>query len=166
MFTQKSMKKILLCIFTAGCFVNASGQEAVWLCSKTVTAQTDQQLSQKNDNDAGGFSLASSGTNPDVINISVMDLMDIYSGDRVTLGGKRLSACFMRGEGALNAAALRSLGLKSSVSQTLARKSAIVQSHLYLVTDEEEMMACIKDHFPAVGYAHTPIETDEVAPCF
>lgn len=160
------MKKTLLCIFAAACFVNAFAQEAVWHCSKTVTTNEDNQLSHRTDNDAGGFSLASSGTNPDVINISVMDLMDIYSGEKVTLGGKRLSACFMRGESALNTAALRSLGLKSSVSQTLARKSAIVQSHLYLVTDEREMMACIKDHFPAVGYAHTPTETDEVAPCF
>ena len=141
------------------------GQEAVWHCSKTVAPGDEQQSSAKHE-EGGGFSLASSGTNPDVINVSVMDLIDIYSGEKVTLGGKPLSACFMRGEGALNTAALRSLGLKSSVSQTLARNNAIVPSHLYLVTDEEAMMACIKNHFPAVGYFPVPNETNEVAPCF
>ena len=163
----KSMKKILLCICAAGYFVNALGHEAVWLCSKTVATNDDKQLSRKSDtNDQDGFSLASSGTNPDVINVSVMDLIAIYSGVRVTVGGEQLSACCRRSESPLNTAALRSLGIKSSVSEILARKSSIVQSDLFVVTDEDEMLKCISEHFPAIGYLHEPMETNKVAPCF
>jgi hypothetical protein len=112
------------------------------------------------------FSLASMSSAPDVIGVSIRDLIDIYSGVPVRVGALPLSACFMPGQDALSLAALQSLGLQPSAIQALARKSSIVQSNLHLVTDEQQMSACISRHFPAVGYLSKPVDTDKVLPCF
>ena len=103
---------------------------------------------------------------PDVIGVSIRDLIDIYSGVPVRVGDLPLSACFMPGRNQLSLAALQSLGLQSTAIQALARKSAIVQSNLHLVTDEQQMQTCISRHFPAVGYLSQPVNTEKILPCF
>jgi hypothetical protein len=112
------------------------------------------------------FSLASMSSVPDVIGVSIRDLIDIYSGVPVRVGDLPLSACFIPGQDPLSLAALKSLGLQTPAIQALARKSALVQSNLYLVTDEQQMHACISRHFPAVGYLSKPVNTDKILPCF
>jgi hypothetical protein len=66
----------------------------------------------------------------------------------------------------LTSATLASLGLQATTIQALARKSAIIHSHLYLVTDDSQMLSCIAQHFPAVGYLDEPHDTAFVQPCF
>jgi len=70
----------------------------------------------------------------------------------VRLSGVPLSACFMPVNDSTTVKALRALGLSADVLSALARKSAIAKSHLYRVTDEEEMKTCIARNQPAVGY--------------
>ena len=106
------------------------------------------------------------GNSDEVISVSILDLMDVYSGTPVKVGGQSLSACFISGNDAVTATALKSLGLKASAAQALARKSTIVQSHLYGVTDEKGMQTCIAKHFPAVGYLSVPTATAQLMPCF
>jgi len=66
----------------------------------------------------------------------------------------------------LTSSALTSLGLQTATIQALARKSSIIQSHLFFVTNEKQMMACIAKNYPAVGYLEGPTSTDGVRPCF
>jgi len=137
--------------------------DAVWHCSRApvVDVATDSRP------DPGDlFTLAEQGVADDVIRISVRDLIDVYSGVSVRLSGVPLSACFMPVNDPVTGKTLRALGLSADVLSALARKSAIAKSHLYRVTDEEEMKACIARNHPAVGYLTQAQVTEKLAPCF
>lgn len=135
----------------------------VWHCSRTTTGMSaTEQTPAPQDQ----FSIASVSSSADVIGVSVRDLMDVYSGTPVRIGGLPLSACFLMGNDSLTHEALTSLGVKLSTIEALARKNSIVQSNLYYVNDESKMDICIGKNFPAVGYMSKLIETDKVMPCF
>lgn len=136
--------------------------DPVWHCSRsaeTNTAVISQTQSQE-------FSIASFNSSGNVIGVSINDLIDVYSGIPVRIGGIALSACFMPSNDALSTTALTSLGLQASAIQALSKKSAIVQTNLHLVSNEGQMLSCIEKHFPAVGYLDDPKETETVQPCF
>lgn len=144
-------------------FSSTAWADSSWHCSRhTQNTITSVKASPAEDQ----FSIASVSSAPDVINVSVRDLIDLYSGVSVRISGVTLSACFMPSNEALTSSALTELGLYPSTIQALSRKSAIVQSNLYLVNDEAQMLQCIGKHFPAVGYVSTMTETALAAPCF
>lgn len=137
--------------------------EAVWHCSRSgqgVVSETELP------NAAESFSIASLGNVNDTIGISIPDLIDVYSALDVRVGRLPLSACFYPSNDALTNSALKSLGLESNVISSLARKSAIVKSNLFRVSDEAQMMRCISKNYPAVGYLSAEQTTDRIAPCF
>lgn len=142
--------------------INTAWADPVWHCSRNVGIGNEQH-SYISTND---FSIASLNSSTDVIGVSISDLIDVYSGVLIRIGGVSLSACFMPSDSTLSKTALTSLGLQPAVIQALSRKSAIVQSNLFLVSTEAQMLTCIEDHFPAVGYLNDPTETDKVQPCF
>lgn len=136
--------------------------EAVWHCSRANTALSQNKAPANEDN----FGLASSGAQGQAIGISLLDLIDVYSNKVVQVSGRPLTACFLPGNSPLSLAALNALGLKAANMQLQARKSAIVQSKLQMVTDEPAMLACIAQNYPAVGYLSQSTETDQVLSCF
>jgi hypothetical protein len=144
------------------CLAPTLHAQAVWQCSRIQV--DDEALSESEKDDS--FSIASMSAAVDVINLSLRDLADVYSGRPVRVGGLPLTACFMSIDHPLTVSALETLGLNASVLKTLARKSAIVHSHLYWVSDESLMEACIASHFPAVGYMARATQTDKIAPCY
>lgn len=132
-------------------------EAAIWHCSKISQAEAAQGGTEVT------FSMASvNGT----IDVSLDDLLAAYSGYPVRISGKPLFACFMPGQEALSTSALQTLGLSSAAMQMLARRSAIVQRNLKLVTDEREMQQCLEKNSPAFGYLSKPINNEKVAPCF
>lgn len=138
---------------------------AVWHCSRLSDTESQSgELAEAESQDT--FQLATSGMNMDAIGISLMDLMDAYSGKAILVNGQPLTACFMPGETPLSDSALKALGLNPVSMQQQARKSAIVQSNLHMVTSESDMLACISKRFPAVGYLSTVAENERVVPCF
>lgn len=159
---MNSLAKIVLISF-GWLFIQVSSADTIWHCSRFKESPSTQALEiQKSNN----FNIASVGATDDVISISVRDLIDVYSGKPVRVSGEPLSACFLVGENKMSADALTSLGLKPSIIQALARKSAIVQAQLYWVSDEEDMMRCITKHFPAVGYLSNPVSNEQIDSCF
>lgn len=136
--------------------------DPVWHCSRTANEVKNVAIETQENQ----FSLASFNSSIDVIGVSISDLIDVYSGVVTRIGGLPLSACFMPSNEGLTSAALTSLGLLPSVVHALARKNSIIQSNLHFVTDEKQMLLCIAQHFPAVGYLDEPTETDAVLPCF
>lgn len=137
----------------------------VWHCSRSANTDADSNLvatPAKEDQ----FSIASFNSSADVIGVSVRDLIDIYTGTPVRIGGLPLSACFLLGNEQLTNEALSSLGINHNTIQALARKSNIVHSNVYYVSDEAQMNACITKNFPAVGYLSNPIDTTKIQPCF
>lgn len=156
------MKQSIILSVLIGCF--AVGAEPVWHCSRTNTELTKTSSAQRHQDNE--FSIASVNASPDVVGVSINDLIDIYSGVPVRVGGVPLSACFMPDNRELTSSALTSLGLQPTVIQALSRKSAIIQSNLFSVTTQEQMVSCVARHYPAVGYLNAPISTDEVHPCF
>jgi hypothetical protein len=62
--------------------------------------------------------------------------------------------------------ALTSLGISLNSIQALARKNNIVNNNLYYVSNETQMVACIAQNFPAVGYLSKPNDTEKIQPCF
>lgn len=143
--------------------VSNTWADPIWQCSRTQEQQAQSPHTSKADDQ---FSIASFGNSSDVIGVSIRDLIDIYSGTPVRIGGLPLSACFMLGDGTLSQTALTSLGLKSQTIQALARKSSIVQNNLFYVSNEEQMLSCIAKNFPAVGYLSAPTEDTNSLPCF
>lgn len=158
-----AMTRWLWCQFVIVLLASPVFAQTVWHCSRmpTVDVMTDNRAAP-----GDLFTLAEQGGADDVIQISVRDLIDVYSGVNVRLSGVPLSACFMPVNNASTVKALRDLGLSADVLSALARKSAIAQSHLYRVTDEAEMKACIAQHQPAVGYLSQTHNTEQLAPCF
>jgi hypothetical protein len=132
--------------------------EAIWHCSKMPASEVVAQ---------GSDSFMASTVSPNgTIVVTLEDLLTVYSGYPVRVSGQPLFACFMPGEEALSVHALNSLGLSSAAMQMLSRRSAIVQRHLKLVTDENEMLACTEKNIPAFGYLSKPTFNDKIAPCF
>jgi hypothetical protein len=131
--------------------------EAIWHCSKISGV-----MAVKNSTDISFSAASVNGT----IDVSLDDLLAAYSGYPVRLSGMPLFACFMPGQESLSTSALKTLGLDSAAMQMLARRSAIVQRNLKLVTDEVEMQQCLEKNSPAFGYLSKPINNEKVAPCF
>jgi hypothetical protein len=154
------MRYAFLCLLLLN---NATWADTTWHCSRNVhNAMHSQMASAEKDQ----FSIAAVGSAPDVINVSIRDLLDLYSGVTVRISGLTLSACFMPSNRALTSSALNELGLNASTMLALSRKNAIVQNNLHLANDEVDMLRCIENNFPAVGYMSTTTESELVAPCF
>lgn len=155
------MKWKIFFLLAISCTNGSAGP--VWHCSRNSLDNSEVSYSQPDPNQ---FSIASVSSAANVIGVSINDLLDVYSGTPVRIGGMPLSACFMPGNEALTSDALTSLGMKPSAIQALARKSAIVQSNLHIATTENQMINCIAQHFPAVGYLSAPTNTGDLDPCF
>lgn len=141
--------------------------QSVWHCSK----QTDTGLDEIDQVQASApnedlFQIATMSANVNTIGISLRDLMDVYAGLPVRIGGKPLTACFNNDNHSASEEALSALGLNANTMAALSRKSSIVRSQLVWVSDEGDMMRCMGRHFPAVGYFNSVQETPEVGPCF
>ena len=137
--------------------------DPVWHCSRNSDNESVAINTPTLENQ---FSIASSNSSAEVIGVSVRDLIDIYTGMPVRLGGLPLSGCFLAGDESLTVNALTSLGIKRQTIEALARKNSIVQSNLYYVNSEAQMGTCIAKNFPAVGYLSVPTETNKLMPCF
>ena len=163
-YRKMAMKTVkFLLLFSMGCVLLPScWSESIWHCSKIPSDEPLQSAVAQQDQ----FSIASLGGNSEVIGVSIRDLIDAYSGTVVNLGGVPLSACFWAGEEKLTASALQSLGLQPSAAMSLTRKSAIIQNNIHIVTSQSQMLQCIADKYPAVGYLPSSKETNKVSPCF
>lgn len=158
-FTQRGVRLlVVLCGLLTGTIANATPVEAVWHCSRGPVGETP--------NDADGFRLSSVEAVNDTIRVTLTDLIAVYSGHPVKVANRPLHACFMPGNEALSRSALRELGLNPAALQILARRSAIVQRQLEVVTDEAGMLSCMKRNPPAFGYFSQPLDHPQVARCF
>ncbi len=158
------LKKLILILLIEFFCLDSSMAEPVWLCSKDKTmAETEAVETSMNENE---FTIADLGNSNGVISISIRDLIDVYSGRLVKVGGRALSACYLTGNNRISDEALDSLGLNINVIKSLAKSSAIVRSQLFGVTNQEEMLSCIDEHFPAVGYLSQAKSTPNVDSCF
>lgn len=145
----------------------ASHAQSVWHCSRQAELSgpdgtIPSSVLAANDS----FQIASMSAQVDVIGITLRDLMDVYSGVPVRIGGQPLTACFNNDSNADNVDALSALGLSANAMSALSRKSAIVRSQLVWVSNEAAMMQCIARHFPAVGYLPATQDSSDIAPCF
>ena len=132
------MKKIFTLVLTVTIVAHASA-DAVWHCSKkNESTQISGELNTTTQADE--FSIASINSSYAVIGVSIRDLIDIYSGVPVSLGGVPLSACFIPSNEKISSAALISLGLQPSAIQVLSRRSAIVESHIYAAPSIQQML--------------------------
>jgi hypothetical protein len=156
-------------IVACACLLSASPSQAqsVWHCSRQADlGQFEGAWHQAEKDTDDTFQIASMSTNVDVIGITLRDLMDVYAGVPVRIGGKPLTACFNNDNDPFSQDALSSLGLNANAMSALARKSTIVRNSLKWVSNKDDMLQCISSNFPAVGYFSTPQDTADVSPCF
>jgi hypothetical protein len=146
---------------------SAAPAQSVWHCSRQADLdQSGGGSYQAEQSSEDTFQIASMSTQTDVIGITLRDLIDVYAGLPVRIGGKPLTACFNNDNEVSSTEALSSLGLNANTMSALSRKSAIVRSQLKWVSNHDDMMHCISRNFPAVGYFPGPQDTAEVSPCF
>ena len=144
-----------------------SHAQSVWHCSREPALgqgsfEQVQAATPKDDL----FQISSMSTNIDTIGITLRDLMDVYAGMPVRIGGKALTACFNSDNNPASEEALSTLGLNANAMSAMSRKSSIVRSQLVWVSNDADMMRCIVRHYPAVGYFNDVQDTGEVGPCF
>lgn len=144
------------CVCTALMYSTAHA-DPVWHCSRTSVKVADA---------GDNFTLAALETEREVIRISLRDLYAAYQGTPVKASGMVVSACFMKGNDAETQAALKSIGAEPLVLEKLSRKSALVNHHVYIAQNPQDMLACITKHQPAIGYLPTAMHTEAVGPCF
>lgn len=145
--------------------IAACGQvwgEPLWHCSKNSVESPEQENIQQE----AMFSIAGLGGRSDVIGVSLRDLIDVYSGQPVRVGGRPLTACFYPSQHPATSSAMKSLGIQTGAIQSMARGSSIVQSNLKMVNDEKQMITCIGKNFPAVGYLLQETDSERVSTCF
>jgi hypothetical protein len=131
--------------------------EPIWHCSRS-----DVQLANAADN----FSLAALDTEREVIRISLRDLYGIYQGQTIKASGMVVSACFVGADNPLTKVAMKSIGAEPNVLQKLAHQSNLVGTNVYMVPNEEEMLACMTKHHPAIGYMPKATHNEAIGPCF
>lgn len=165
---MKRMSRRLISTSIAALLVSSMAYaEPVWHCSRNGNSDiTDASAQVQAPSLENQFSIASYNSSAEAIGVSVRDLIDIYTGTPVSLGGLPLSGCFLVKNESLTVAALTSLGIKPNTIEALARRSSIVQSNLHHVTDETQMSSCIAKNFPAVGYLSVGTHTSKLMPCF
>lgn len=137
---------------------NTSQTRAVWHCSRNLPEPPSAAALAAEDE----FKLSSL----DTIVVTLTDLLNVYIGKDVLIGGLPLVGCYMPGQEALSKDILHTLNLKSHVLQKLSAKNSIAQSQVVTVIDEEQMQACLESHFPAFGYLSSEIISEKIAPCF
>ena len=152
--------RIAALLFAAG--IPLAQAQAVWHCSRNPASAApppdiDTVLTVKIP-----FELSSSN----MVALELSDLYRVYSGIPVRVNGMPLSACFLDGGNQMNATAMGMLGLSPSALSSLARSTSIVSNHVFDVSNEQQMEACIREHHPAVGYLSKAKQTEGITPCF
>jgi hypothetical protein len=138
--------------------ITLSEPRGIWHCSRNLPSTPSAYAMAEQDE----FKLSSM----DTIGVTLTDLLNVYLGKDVSIGGLHLVGCYMPGQEALSKDILKSLDLKSHVLQKLSAKNAIAQGHVITVIDETQMQACLESHFPAFGYLSRETISEKFAPCF
>ena len=152
--TTFSLQKRLLC---GAALCLPAMADPVWHCSRT-----DVQVANASDN----FTLAALDVEREVMRISLQDLYAVYQGGTVKAGGVQVSACFVGGNDPTTEKAMRSIGADAKVLERLSSQSSLVQSNIYRVQNEKDMLACMTKHQPAIGYFSKSTQHEAVGPCF
>lgn len=150
------IRQLLLCAASV-LFCLSVMADTVWHCSRT-----DVQVANASDN----FTLAALDTEREVMRISLKDLYAIYQGKTVKVSGIQVSACFIGTNDAVTQNAMRSIGADTRVLERLSSQGSLVQSHIYQVLNEKDMLACMTKHQPAIGYFSKTTQHEAVGPCF
>lgn len=161
---KKKWTQHLYAFIAAVSAITQASASPIWHCSRTISTESTANAEQIAQQDQ--FSIASFNSSSEAISVSVRDLIDIYTGNPVRVGGLQLSACFLINNQSLTYEALTSLGIQLKTIEALARRNSIAQNNLFYVTDEVQMNTCIAKNFPAVGYLPHPIDTAKILPCF
>jgi hypothetical protein len=146
-----------LCVCCVAQCTTTALADPVWHCSRSGVQVADA---------SNNFHLASLDGEFEVIRISLRDLYSIYEGAIVKASGMVVSACFLGGNQALYQMAMKSIGVQPSLLARLTSQAALVKSHIYMVQSEQQMMACITQHKPAIGYLPEATHTEAIGPCF
>lgn len=138
---------------------HTSWAEPVWHCSRSAI-----QIADISDD----FTLASLSQNREVIRIALQDLTTVYQNKTVKMsGGLALSACIIEGAPTnLSQTAMTSIGLQNMAAETHTQANPIHKKQVFAVNSEQDMLACIAKHHPAVGYLSSAIHAENAGPCF
>ena len=142
--------------------VTSTPTTAHWHCSKHPNAPALNLANAAEQDDLFNLSTA----HPGVVGLTLPDLIEVFKGHPVQMGQRQLTACFLSGKHPLNQSALERVGLQWTSLEHLRRLSANQQNHVQMVHSEAEMLQCIANNYPSVGYVSQPTETPALAPCF
>jgi hypothetical protein len=86
--------------------------------------------------------------------ISRIDTISLYSGQPIYRDGRFITGCMLTADNLLSIEAFGQLGIRPEVSASLARSTGLVERKIKIVKNENDMISCIKDNNPAVGYLY------------
>lgn len=138
---------------------HASWAEPVWHCSRGAIKIADI---------SDDFTLASLSQNREVIRIALQDLTTVYQDKTVKMsGGLTLSACIIQGSPTnLTQTAMTSIGGQNMATEMHTQTNPIKKKQVFAVGSEQDMLACIAKHHPAVGYLSSTTHAENAGPCF
>jgi hypothetical protein len=141
--------------------IHMAQAQAIWHCSRNPASAAPAPVVDPVLTVKIPFELSSN-----MVALELSDLYRVYSGIPVRVNGMPLSACFLDGGNEMNATAMGMLGLSPSALGSLARSTSIVSNHVFDVSNEQQMEACIREHHPAVGYLSKAKQSEGITPCF
>lgn len=147
----------VLPLLMGGATAGVAWATPIWHCSRQPP-----ELNASPD----GLHMAVMGTVSDAIPLSMADLLSAYAGQAVSIGGMTLTACMLAPQQALAAQVIHSLGLNIQQMQQRWSQPSAAPSWIRQVHNDQAMIDCINEHYPAVGFLSQPVQHDRVMPCF
>lgn len=145
---------------------DALSSEPVWHCSRSTPGNQSSAQSSV-ESKSGSSSLRTLDFSESLtIEILPIDLLKIYSGDKVQMGARTLSACYFERNHPLTISAMNMLDIDASSLTSISTADSIVRGNIFSVRTTNQMLSCIARNHPAVGFLDKVVETDQVSPCF
>lgn len=153
---SSALSLMALCLSSSLLSAPAQAQP-VWHCTRSSLQIADS---------GADFTLAALDVEREVMRISLRDLYAVYQGETVMASGLNVSACLVGGNNPTTKNAMMSIGANAQLLESASSKSASVFSNVYLIQSEQDMQACMTQHYPAIGYLPQATHTEAIGPCF
>lgn len=132
-------------------------EDVVWTCSR---AESDQAVFDA----ARAYRIDNLSQKDDYgISITLLDLYGAYAGQPIQMGKKVLNVCSLPPLDPLQKNALDMLGYQP---EDLRKALKTPGSRLVVIPTVHEMVKCIAENHPAVGFFADVVENESMSPCF
>ena len=125
-----------------------------------ILCSTPDMVSAKADEEKpSGFNVVSQG------GMSVEDVVEIFSNGTKNIGYANILICMFPEESEVTQQLYNMLGIKATVTQSFTSKSAVIDRRVKIVNSYSDMISCVSNAYPSVGYVDSLAAANKVLSC-